>query len=104
MRHLPLLPLALFVATYLGLATGRIPRLALDRTGCALLGAIAFLVSGTLDLGQAAASVDTAAWHQSARHRRSRPGRACGRVVRGDGAGQLSPRRSRPAMRGDLSA
>jgi Na+/H+ antiporter NhaD/arsenite permease-like protein len=61
MRHLPLLPLALFVATYLGLATGRIPRLALDRTGCALLGAIAFLVSGTLDLGQAAAGVDTAA-------------------------------------------
>jgi Na+/H+ antiporter NhaD/arsenite permease-like protein len=61
MRHLPLLPLALFVATYLGLAAGRIPRLALDRTGCALLGAIAFLASGTLDLGQAAASVDTAA-------------------------------------------
>ena len=61
MRHLPLLPLALFVATYLGLAAGRLPRLALDRTGCALLGAIAFLASGTLDLGQAAASVDTAA-------------------------------------------
>jgi Na+/H+ antiporter NhaD/arsenite permease-like protein len=61
MRDLPLLPLALFIATYLGLAAGRIPRLALDRTGCALLGAIAFLVSGTLDLGQAAASVDTAA-------------------------------------------
>jgi len=60
MRHLPLLPLALFIATYLGLAVGRIPRLALDRTGCALLGAIAFLASGTLDLGEAAAGVDTA--------------------------------------------
>ncbi len=60
MRQLPLLPLALFAATYLGLAAGRIPRLALDRTGCALLGAIAFLASGTLDLGQATAGVDTA--------------------------------------------
>lgn len=56
-----ILPVVLFGATYLGLAAGRIPRLALDRTGCALLGAIAFLVSGTLDLGQAAAGVDTAA-------------------------------------------
>ncbi|HVR06473.1 MAG TPA: hypothetical protein VMW75_00370 [Thermoanaerobaculia bacterium] len=57
MRDLPLLPLVLFVATYLALAAGRLPRLALDRTGCALLGAIAMLASGALDLGQAAASV-----------------------------------------------
>ena len=39
------LPLALFGATYLLLAIGRIPGLALDRTGFAVLGALAFLAT-----------------------------------------------------------
>ena len=41
---LPALPLVLFGATYLLLAIGRIPGLALDRTGFAVLGALAGLV------------------------------------------------------------
>jgi Na+/H+ antiporter NhaD/arsenite permease-like protein len=56
--HLPLLPLLLFVATYIGLAAGRIPGLKLDRTGYALLGAIGFLASGWISLGEAQAAVD----------------------------------------------
>jgi hypothetical protein len=39
------LPLVLFGATYLLLAIGRIPGLALDRTGFAVLGALAFLAT-----------------------------------------------------------
>jgi len=38
---------AVFAAVYLGMLLGRFPRLALDRTGIALLGAIALLASGT---------------------------------------------------------
>ena len=44
----PLLPLILFALTYLGLALGRIPGLALDRTGFAVLGAVAFLATGSI--------------------------------------------------------
>lgn len=51
-------PLLLFGATYLLLAIGRIPGLALDRTGFALLGAVAFLASGRLSLEQAVEAVD----------------------------------------------
>src|SRR3954454_10843658 len=46
MGHPPLLPLILFAITYAGLALGRIPGLALDRTGLAVLGAVAFLATG----------------------------------------------------------
>ncbi len=42
------LPLALFALTYLFLALGRIRGLALDRTGFALLGAVAFLASSRI--------------------------------------------------------
>lgn len=52
------LPLAIFGATYLFLALGRLPGLAIDRTGFALLGALAFLASGGVTLDQAKLAVD----------------------------------------------
>lgn len=48
----------IFIATYIGVAIGRIPGLSLDRTGIALLGAIAMIVAGTISFPQAAAAVD----------------------------------------------
>ncbi|HEV8580669.1 MAG TPA: SLC13 family permease [Thermoanaerobaculia bacterium] len=53
-----LLPLILFVLTYAGLALGRIPGLALDRTGFAVLGAVAFLATGSISVEDAKAAVD----------------------------------------------
>lgn len=53
-----LLALALFSATYLFLALGRVRGLALDRTGFALLGALAFLASGRISLEEAKAAID----------------------------------------------
>ncbi len=53
-----LLPLLFFAFTYIGLALGRIPGLALDRTGFALLGAVAFLASGEITLDQAKEAID----------------------------------------------
>jgi Na+/H+ antiporter NhaD/arsenite permease-like protein len=50
--------LAVFVAVYAGMVLGEIPGLALDRTGVALLGAIALLALGKLDLGSAWGAVD----------------------------------------------
>lgn len=52
------LPLLLFGATYLLLAIGRIPGLALDRTGFAVLGALAFLASGEISLTDAKLAID----------------------------------------------
>ena len=43
----------IFVATYTGLALGRVPGLRMDRTGIALVGATLMLATGTLDLTQA---------------------------------------------------
>ncbi len=54
----PLLPLILFALTYVGLALGRIPGLALDRTGFAVLGAVAFLATGSITVQQAKEAVD----------------------------------------------
>lgn len=54
----PLLPLLLFALTYLGLALGRIPPLKLDRTGFAVLGAVAFLATGLISVEEAKAAVD----------------------------------------------
>ena len=51
-------PTLIFIVAYLGIALGRIPGLALDRTGIALLGAIAMVEVGTLTFPQAAAAVD----------------------------------------------
>ncbi|HEY2292187.1 MAG TPA: SLC13 family permease [Thermoanaerobaculia bacterium] len=58
MGHPPLLPLILFALTYAGLALGRIPGLALDRTGLAVLGAVAFLATGAISVEQAKEAVD----------------------------------------------
>lgn len=55
-----MLVLTIFIATYIGVAIGRVPWLALDRTGIALLGAIAMVVSGAISLNRAAASIDAA--------------------------------------------
>lgn len=54
----PVLPLVLFVLTYTGLALGRVPGLKLDRTGFAVLGAVAFLATGSLSVEDAKAAVD----------------------------------------------
>lgn len=52
------LALVLFGLTYAGLALGGLPGLALDRTGCALLGAVAFLATRRVSLEQAKDAVD----------------------------------------------
>lgn len=48
----------IFGLTYTGVALGRVPRLILDRTGIALLGAIAMVVSGALSLTNAVTAID----------------------------------------------
>jgi Na+/H+ antiporter NhaD/arsenite permease-like protein len=52
------LSVTVFVLTYLGMALGRIPGLAVDRTGVALLGLIILLASGDLALEEAGSAVD----------------------------------------------
>ena len=52
------LSVAVFVLVYLGMALGRIPGLAVDRTGVALLGLIVLLASEDLSLEEAGAAVD----------------------------------------------
>ncbi len=42
------IPALIFLITYAGIALGRVPRLALDRTGIALLGALAMILAGGL--------------------------------------------------------
>jgi Na+/H+ antiporter NhaD/arsenite permease-like protein len=53
-----LVVLLVFVLVYLGMILGELPGLALDRSGIALLGAIAILASGRLTLEEAARAVD----------------------------------------------
>lgn len=50
--------LVIFAFVYLGMILGEIPGLALDRTGIALLGAIAYLATGYIGPAEAWASVD----------------------------------------------
>lgn len=50
--------LGVFLVTYIGIALGRIPGLALDRTGVALLGAILMIEIAGLSLGEVAGLVD----------------------------------------------
>jgi len=50
--------LIIFLITYAGVAVGGIPGLALDRTGLALLGAIAMVVCGVISPQHAVASID----------------------------------------------
>jgi Na+/H+ antiporter NhaD/arsenite permease-like protein len=49
---------AIFMLTYVGVAFGGIPGLGIDRTGIALLGAIAMVVSGAVPIDKAVAAVD----------------------------------------------
>ena len=49
---------AIFLLTYVGVAFGRVPGLGVDRTGIALLGAIAMVVSGAVSLDHAVEAVD----------------------------------------------
>lgn len=54
------LVVAIFVLVYLGMLFGGLPRLALDRTGVALVGAVVLLVGGRVGVGEAWQSVDVA--------------------------------------------
>ena len=54
------LTLAVFTATYAGLAVGRLPGLRTDRPGIALAGAAAVLATGLLTFEQAVAAIDFA--------------------------------------------
>ncbi len=47
-----------FVLVYIGMAAGRVPGLAIDRTGIALLGLIALLATEDLSIADASAAVD----------------------------------------------
>ncbi|HEY8240946.1 MAG TPA: SLC13 family permease, partial [Kiritimatiellia bacterium] len=51
--------LIIFVLTYIGIALGEVPGLALDRTGIALLGAIAMVAAGVVGEREAILSIDT---------------------------------------------
>ncbi|MEW6115576.1 MAG: anion transporter [Nitrospirota bacterium] len=53
-----ILALIIFLATYAGIALGGIPGLALDRTGIAVLGAIAFVATGIVSTGDAVSAID----------------------------------------------
>jgi Na+/H+ antiporter NhaD/arsenite permease-like protein len=48
----------IFMATYMGIAAGCVPGLVLDRTGIALLGAIAMVATGALAMPQALQALD----------------------------------------------
>lgn len=52
------LSVTVFVLVYVGMALGRVPGLAIDRTGVALLGLIVLLAAGDLSLEEAGAAVD----------------------------------------------
>lgn len=52
------LVVAVFAFTYLGMALGRVPGLAVDRSGIALLGITVLIASGALNFQQAADAVD----------------------------------------------
>ena len=52
------LVLVVFVVTYLGMAAGRWPGLAVDRTGIALLGALVLVVAGAMPAVEVAAAID----------------------------------------------
>lgn len=54
------LPLAIFAATYLIVAFGKLPWLRLDRAGAAFVGAVAMVIAGGLEPRQALAAIDFA--------------------------------------------
>lgn len=53
-----LIALGVFAGAYVGLSLGRLPPFRIDRTGVAIVGAAAMVVSGVLDWGAAVAAVD----------------------------------------------
>ncbi|HKQ94514.1 MAG TPA: SLC13 family permease, partial [Aestuariivirgaceae bacterium] len=53
------IPVAVFLLVYLGMALGRVPGLALDRTGIALLGMIVLVGTNAMTLGDVGEAVDT---------------------------------------------
>ncbi|MFH1477266.1 MAG: anion transporter [Verrucomicrobiota bacterium] len=55
---LSLVATGIFALTYLGVAIGGVPGLAIDRTGIALLGAIAMVATGALAMPQALHTID----------------------------------------------
>jgi hypothetical protein len=52
------LTIIIFIIVYLGMGLGRLPWLAIDRTGVALLGLIALLAAEELSLTEAAKAID----------------------------------------------
>ncbi|MBY0275830.1 anion transporter [Candidatus Binatia bacterium] len=52
------LVIAVFAVVYLGMVLGGLPRLAIDRTGIAVLGAIVLVASGRIDLAEAWRAID----------------------------------------------
>ena len=58
MSHLSGLAAVIFAVTYAGIALGGVPGLAIDRTGIALLGAIAMVATGALLPQEAARAID----------------------------------------------
>lgn len=52
------LVVTVFITVYVAMFLGRLPRLGLDRTGAALLGAIALIALGEITLDDAAAAID----------------------------------------------
>jgi Na+/H+ antiporter NhaD/arsenite permease-like protein len=55
---LRLLALGVFAGAYVGLSLGRLPPFRVDRTGVAIIGAVAMVVTGAIDWDGAVASVD----------------------------------------------
>jgi Na+/H+ antiporter NhaD/arsenite permease-like protein len=53
-----LVVVTIFVIVYIAMFLGRLPRLGLDRTGAALLGAIALITLGDVSLAEASAAID----------------------------------------------
>ena len=52
------IPVAVFLLVYLGMALGKVPGLALDRTGIALLGMIVLVGTNTMTLADVGQAVD----------------------------------------------
>ena len=55
---MPVLVTAIFAVTYLGMALGRLPGLRIDRTGIAVVGAVAVVAAGALSQRQALGAID----------------------------------------------
>ena len=55
---MPLIVTAIFAVTYLGMALGRLPGLRIDRTGIAVVAAVALVAAGALSQRQALGAID----------------------------------------------